>query len=138
MPKGSKRQKNANKNKGGGPVTSAKALVLAEESEDQTYGVVVKALGDRHFTVSCQDNRVRLCKVRGKMKNRQFVKENDVVLICTRDFDDKTGDIIDVYSGDNVRSLKKMGVLTVTTETQIDEIKDGNVMAEDAFDFDEI
>lgn len=106
MPKNCKKKKN-----GAGTSQQSKPLILAEE--EQTYGLVNKALGDRHFTVNCQDGQERLCHVRGKMKNRQFVKEGDIVLVTLRDFQDKNGDIIDIYTNDNIRSLRKSGDLTI-------------------------
>jgi len=112
MPKQNKKKKNSSK----GGSQSAKPVILAEEG--QVYGIITKTLGDRHFTVSCQDGKVRRCRVRGKMKNRQWVKDDDVVLVTTRDFDDDEGDIIDIYSAENVKTLKKNGELTLNSSSE--------------------
>ncbi len=137
MPKANKKQKNASKR--GPQQSTSKPLTLAEEQ--QTYGIVIKALGDRHFTVNCQDGRPRLCHVRGKMKNRQFVREGDTVLVTLREFADATGDIIDIYSADNVRILRKTGDLTIVGAEPLGESKDALedvVFDADEFDFSSI
>ncbi len=120
--------------------TSHKPLVLAED-QGQTYGIITKTLGDCHFMIICQDGATRRCKVRGKMKNRQIVKDGDVVLVCTRDFEDGTGDIIDLYSNDQVKTLRKTKELIITVDGE-GEAKNGDddvvYLEDDEFDFSSI
>ena len=54
--------------------------------KDQVFGTVTKTLGDRHFTVACQDRLERRCKVRGKMHKRQYVQLGQVVIVSVRDY----------------------------------------------------
>lgn len=112
MPKGQKGKKGGGK--ASGRPAGNKAIAVPEEGQD--YGLVLKTLGDRHFTVQCQKDGVeRLCHVRGKMKNRQFVRNGDIVLVCIRDFDDKTGDIVDIIPPEHARILRKDGELKIGT-----------------------
>lgn len=137
MPKAIKKKSNASKR--GHASSSSKPFVVADEG--QTYGLVLKTLGDRHFTVLCQDyNKERLCHVRGKMLNRNFVKDGDIVLVALRDVDDdKTGDIIDIYPPDHVRILRKDGELTLKIGgDQLNTDKEETDLAADAFNFDNI
>ena len=62
-------------------------------------GIVVKNYGQSRMNVKCQDGETRICRVRGKMKKRRWVREGDVVLISPWEFQyDKKGDIIFRYT----------------------------------------
>ena len=129
MPKKDKKCKN---NHGGQNIS--KELVLAEEGNGQTYGNVTKALGSRRFDVQCQDGVLRKCQVRGSMRNRKYVNMGDVVIVSLRDFQDGKGDIVHVYTGDEVRTLKNMDELKLDVKrTENEESED-----ESAFDFQSI
>ena len=69
-----------------------KELILPESGE--YLGRVIKLLGSDHMLVKCTDNETRFCRIRGKMKRRMWVRENDIVLVAPWDFDDKKADIV--------------------------------------------
>jgi|TARA_B100001765_G_C19383675_1_gene284648 translation initiation factor 1A len=69
-----------------------KELVLP--GEGQFLGKVNKLLGGDNVLVRCADSKTRMCRIRGKMKRRMWIRENDVVLIAPWDFDNKRADII--------------------------------------------
>jgi len=56
-----------------------KDLVLPVAND--VLGIAVKLLGFDRVLVKCQDGRERLCRIRGKMKRRIWIREGDVVLI---------------------------------------------------------
>ena len=64
-----------------------KELVLP--GEGQFLGKVNKLLGGDNVLVRCADSKTRMCRIRGKMKRRMWIRENDVVLIAPWDFDNK-------------------------------------------------
>jgi len=80
-----------------------KELVLPKEGE--VLGRVVKLPGGDHVIVRCTDGKVRICRIRGKMKRRMWVRENDVVLVVPWDFQDKKADIVWRYIGAHVQWL---------------------------------
>jgi translation initiation factor 1A len=87
-----------------------KRLVLPEGSD--VLGVATKVLGCERFLVKCQDGKERLCRVRGKMKRRGWVREGDVVLISPWDFQfDKRGDIFWRYRKNQLAWLRNKGYL---------------------------
>ena len=58
-------------------------------------GIAKKMLGFDRILVSCQDGKERLCRIRGKMKRRTWIRLGDTVLVSPWDFQsDKRGDII--------------------------------------------
>ena len=67
--------------------SNLKELVLPQEGE--LLGRVIKIEGGDHVIVKCVDGKVRLGRIRGKMKRRVWIRENDLVLVAPWDFDGK-------------------------------------------------
>mgnify|MGYP000047148188 FL=1 len=81
---------------------------------NDVLGVAVKLLGYDRVLVRCQDGHERLCRIRGKMKRRVWIREGDVVLVSPWDFQsDKRGDIIWRYTRAQAEWLRKNGYLTI-------------------------
>jgi len=99
-----------------------KKKVISEEelselvlpSPNDVLGVAVKLLGFDRVLVKCQDGHERLCRIRGKMKRRVWIREGDVVLVSPWGFQsDKRGDIIWRYTHAQAEWLRKNGYLTI-------------------------
>jgi len=99
-----------------------KKKVLSEEelsemvlpSANDVLGVAVKLLGFDRVLVKCQDGHERLCRIRGKMKRRVWIRVGDVVLVSPWDFQsDKRGDLIWRYTRAQAELLRKKGYLTI-------------------------
>ncbi|RJS78220.1 translation initiation factor IF-1A, partial [Candidatus Bathyarchaeota archaeon] len=66
------------------------------------------------FLVKCQDGRERICRIRGKMKRRVWIRVGDVVLVSPWDFQyDTRGDIFWRYTRSQAELLRKKGLLTL-------------------------
>jgi len=77
-------------------------------------GVTVKLLGFDRMVVKCQDGHERLCRVRGKLKKRVWVRVGDVVLVSPWDFQsDSRGDIFARYRKNETAWLRNHGYLTL-------------------------
>lgn len=77
-------------------------------------GVAEKMLGFDRILVKCQDGKERICRIRGKMKRRMWIRQGDIVLISPWDFQsDKRGDIIWRYKRNQVGWLRKNGYLKI-------------------------
>ena len=61
--------------------------IVYERLEDQMYGRVLKLLGGCNALVYCNDNKERLCHIRGSMRKKVWIATGDIVLISVRDFD---------------------------------------------------
>jgi translation initiation factor 1A len=98
-----------------------KKSTAKEEFEDivlpvknDVLGVALKMLGYDRIKVKCQDGNVRLCRIRGKMKRRVWIRAGDIVLVSPWDFQsDKRGDIIWRYTRAETGWLRKKGYLTM-------------------------
>ena len=81
---------------------------------NDVLGVAVKLLGFDRVLVKCQDGHERLCRIRGKMKRRVWIRQGDIVLVSPWDFQsDKRGDIIWRYKRSQAEWLRKKGYLTI-------------------------
>jgi len=79
--------------------------------QGEILGRVVKISGGNQVIVACMDGKTRLCRIRGKMKRRMWIRERDIVLISPWDFDNKRADIIWRYIKDHADWLQNNGYL---------------------------
>jgi len=90
-----------------------KDLVLPAAND--VLGIAVKLLGFDRVLVKCQDGHERLCRIRGKMKRRVWIRQGDIVLVSPWDFQsDKRGDVIWRYKRNQAEWLRKKGYLTIS------------------------
>jgi translation initiation factor 1A len=133
---------------------SAAALMI-ERQADQQVARVTKVLGNRNMQCYCNDNKVRICRVRGKLRNRVYIEQGDVVLISLRTLADGSdsdevaeatkpdrGDILAKYPLETHSKLKKEDGVNPKIFMQIEAMEGGKVatlgtaeVAED-FEFD--
>ncbi len=91
---------------------------LPEEYE--VLGVAEKLLGYDRILVRCLDGFTRLCRIRGKMKRRTWIRINDVVLVAPWDFQsEKRGDITYRYRRNQVEWLRSNGYLKSIDSLQV-------------------
>jgi len=99
-----------------------KKKVISEEelsemvlpTANDVLGIAIRLLGYDRVLVKCQDGHERLCRIRGKMKRRVWIREGDVVLVSPWDFQsDKRGDLIWRYTRAQAEWLRKKGYLTI-------------------------
>lgn len=77
-------------------------------------GVATRLLGFDRVLVKCQDGHERVCRIRGKMKRRVWIRIGDIVLVSPWDFQsDSRGDIFWRYTKGQAEMLRKNGVLTI-------------------------
>jgi translation initiation factor 1A len=119
------------------------SAITIERQPDQQIARVLKPLGNRFMSCYCNDAKIRVCRVRGKLRGRDFVEKGDVVLISLRTFetdgDDMTGDILAKYPHESLSSLKKEEGINTKLFAQLD-LLDGTRLGElgdheEAFEF---
>ena len=81
---------------------------------NDVLGIAEKLLGFDRVLVKCQDGHERLCRIRGKMKRRAWIRLRDIVLVSPWDFQsDKRGDIIWRYKRNQAEWLRRNGYLKI-------------------------
>ncbi len=78
---------------------------LEEAAPDELYGRVIRNLGNLNMNVYCNDNIVRICKVRGSMRKRIWINVGDLVIISLRDFDTPADE--DEQKSQKIKNLDK-------------------------------
>ena len=127
-------KKKAGKNTKSKNITDEKRNLIEPDLSCQVFGILTKTLGSRFFDVNCLDGKQRRCKVRNK---RLRVKQDDVVIISLREFDDKNADIIYRYNSEEVRELQRLGSLPSGESLGI-KSHENDIEDDCAFDFDDI
>lgn len=77
-------------------------------------GVATQLLGYDRVMVKCTDGNTQLCRIRGKMKRRVWIRMGDVVLVAPWDFQfDRRGDIMWRYTKAQAENLRRNGYLNL-------------------------
>lgn len=81
--------------------------------EGEVMGIVLGLMGGSRMRVACKDGNERMCRIPGKMRNRIWVREGDVVIVKPYEIEgDKKGDIIWRYNPFQARMLKERGEIS--------------------------
>jgi translation initiation factor 1A len=92
--------------------TDFQSMVLPATTD--VLGVAVRMLGFDRILVKCQDGHERMCRIRGKIKRRVWIREGDIVLVSPWDFQSDTrGDIFGRYRRNELAWLRSKGYLTI-------------------------
>jgi translation initiation factor 1A len=78
----------------------------------QLLGRVIKLVGGDNIIVKTTDGKVRTCRIRGKIKRRMWIRDNDLVLVAPWDFQDNKADIIWRYIAAHADKLGQDGHLS--------------------------
>ena len=94
--------------------TDGEVIRVRIPREGGVVGIAVQLLGYDRVRVKCADGKSRLCRIRGTMKKRVWIREGDVVLVAPWDFQtDQKGDIIFRYSQGEAGWLERRGYLKI-------------------------
>jgi initiation factor 1A len=125
-----------------------------EIGKDQIVGKVVRNLGTRQMLVFCNDEKKRICHIRGGLRKRTWIQLGDIVLISLRDLgvgasggvgslvgegavDSQKGDILARYDPEIYGKLKKERDINPRIFLTVEQLM-GNVnytLDEDNFEF---
>lgn len=88
------------------------------------FGTVIEMMGASHMKVRCEDGKVRMCRVVGKMKKHFWIQTNDIVIVAPWAFQtkDTKADIVWRYTKTQMFRLKRDGHLDWMSEGEGKEI----------------
>jgi translation initiation factor 1A len=90
-------------------------LVVRDKDDPmQCYGYIVANIGDSRMSVMCSDSIRRVCRIRGALRGRVWIRPWDIVLVSARNFRGaessmmagEEGDILHKYNDSEVAQLK--------------------------------
>ncbi len=78
----------------------------------EMIGVVESLLGSNKMMVRCQDEKMRICRIPGKMRKRIWIRERDFVIIEPWPIQsDERGDVVWKYSPTEAGWLRRNSML---------------------------
>ncbi len=114
------------------------APAFIDRQPDQVYARIIKVLGNMNLLAYCNDNKTRLCHIRGSMRKKVWINVGDIVLISVRDFEKdlsqsgktyERADIVAKYDHEHLSKLKKMPDINQKLFLQL-ETADGTLLKE--------
>jgi len=79
---------------------------------NEVFGLVEAKLGGNKVRVRCQDNKIRICRIPGRLKKRMWVNIGDSIIVELWSVQpDERGDVILKYSKAQAEWLRKRGIL---------------------------
>ena len=78
-------------------------------NDDEMFAVVTDMLGHSRVRLRCNDGKERMGRIPGRMKYRNWINQNDVVLIEPWSWQDEKADIEWRYSGQDAAQLRREG-----------------------------
>ncbi len=79
---------------------------------NQSFGLLEQRLGGSRMRVRCLDGKTRICRIPGRLKRRLWIRDGDILLVEPWELSgDQKGDVIFKYKPNQVRFLKKKGLL---------------------------
>ena len=80
--------------------------------EGEVLGIVELMLGGDKMRVRCDDGKVRICRIPGKLRKRTWIKVDDIVLVQPwKAQSDERGDVIFRYTPTQANWLKRKGYI---------------------------
>lgn len=86
------------------------------DENDELFGRVTNMLGASRLKVRCEDSEERLCRIPGRMKNKVWIEEGDLIIVEPWDWQDEKGDVTYKYDEKQVMELKEEGLINLDTE----------------------
>jgi translation initiation factor 1A len=126
--------KNYKKSKHGGDDDGA---LFIDKQDDQQYGRVVRVLGNGNMLVYCNDDKQRICHIRGAIRKRVWINLGDLVLVSLRDLGDADkGDILAKYEPKFFSKIKKQPGVNLVLFNNLEGKGSHEEEEEDGIEFD--
>jgi translation initiation factor 1A len=78
-------------------------------NDDEMFATVTEHLGGNHLRVHCQDGETRLGRIPGRMKYRNWIEVDDVVLVEPWSWQDEKANIEWRYTSQDAEQLRAEG-----------------------------
>lgn len=84
--------------------------------DNQTFGLVTEMLGANRITVKCLDGEERMARIPGSMRKREWIKEDDWIIIEPWDWQDEKGDVVYRYTNSELSDIEERDDVDLTSE----------------------
>lgn len=81
--------------------------------DDEVFGKVVEMLGANRIEVICNDGETRTCRIPGKMRKKDWIRKDDIVLVDPWDWQEEKADVVHRYDSRDKDDIIDSGVLSL-------------------------
>ena len=81
-----------------GEGTSRIRVPLPKRKVNEMFAIADQMLGGRRVRAICEDGEVRIARIPGKMRRRQWVREEDLIVVQPWEYQDDRANVIARYS----------------------------------------
>jgi translation initiation factor 1A len=115
---------------------------MPDKRINEMFALAKQILGGRRVTVLCEDGEERMARIPGKMRRRQWVRENDLIIVWPWDFQPSKADVKHRYTKTQAMYLSRKGLLNEVVDdfgmdVRVDEEGDDDLFASSTTSFDE-
>lgn len=86
-------------------------LRLPNKKNNELFGIAERLMGASHIQVLCEDEKIRMTRIPGKMKRKYKIRTRDLVIIKPWDVQDDKADIVYRYTQTQAIILSKRNIL---------------------------
>ncbi|MEK6888116.1 MAG: translation initiation factor eIF-1A [Candidatus Aenigmatarchaeota archaeon] len=87
---------------------------IRQPRQGEILGIIEAMLGSNKLRVRCQDDKIRLCRIPGKIRKLVWMREGDAVLVKPWSIKgDDHGDILTRYTQTQVSWLRRKNILVM-------------------------
>ena len=118
-----------------GEGTSRIRVPLPKRKVNEMFAIADQMLGGRRVRAICEDGEVRIARIPGKMRRRQWVREEDLIVVQPWEYQDDRANVITRYSKTQAMYLSRKGQLPPivdvfgTTEDPVEIGDDSGIFA---------
>ncbi len=84
---------------------------LPNRKVNEMFAIADQMLGGRRVRAICEDGEVRIARIPGKMRRRQWVREEDLIVVQPWEYQDDRANVISRYSKTQAMYLSRKGQL---------------------------
>ena len=81
------------------------------DEDDEVFGRVSDMLGANRVLVVCSDAEERTCRIPGRMQKKEWIREDDLVVVEPWDWQDEKGDVVYRYTNRVAKKVEEAGLL---------------------------
>ncbi len=115
---------------------------MPDKRINEMFALAKQILGGRRVTVLCEDGEERMARIPGKMRRRQWVRENDLIIVWPWDFQPSKADVKHRYTKTQAMYLSRKGLLNEVVDdfgmdVRVEEEGDDDLFASSVMHLDE-
>jgi len=89
---------------------------LPKRKVNEMFAIADQMLGGRRVRAICEDGEVRIARIPGKMRRRQWVREEDLIVVQPWEYQDDRANVISRYSKTQAMYLSRKGQLPAVVD----------------------